>query len=279
MTNSELLLPVISGCIGALIGTYFGSYLLYRFKEKKIEKVRAIAKKALTLINGYAKEGKTYDVAANDFNNKLTIADKRAVLVALHKIGIPVEASTKQVNISKVNFQAQVIDKDVILGMIGQVDSGLCDHLFFNDIESYFSNNLRLNSVREVGKKYVQNVLAKSKFETNDQGGRVNLPDSWDNNFTQGEINIILVLANQLMSNKYFQSNGSPDTKSIELLISEIEIGLWDNYLFWEYEAYANVKAQKEMSQMLISQINIPQLLNPNVQNAGSRNQNKRPRR
>ena len=274
MNNLEWILPAITGLVGALIGTYGGSYFLYKFKEKKIEKVRAIAKKALTLINGYAKESQTYDVAANDFNNKLSIADKRAVLVALHKIGIPIEASTKQVNISKVNFQAQIIDKDVILGMIRQVDSGLCDHLFFNDIESYFSNNLRLNSVREVGKKYVHHVLAESKLETNPEGGKVNLPDNWSNNFTQDEINVILVLANQLMSNKYFDSNGSPNAKSIDQLISEIETGLWDNYLFWEYEAYTNIIEQRKMSQMVMSQMNLSDTIGQPSSNSGNKGQN-----
>ncbi|MFI3248800.1 MAG: hypothetical protein R3Y39_06710 [Rikenellaceae bacterium] len=262
MANIDWILPAVTGLVGALIGTYGGAYFLYKFKEQKIEKVRDIAIKALELIKGYAKEGKTYDMVTNDFNNKLTIADKRAILVALHKIGIPIEASTKQINISQVNFQAQVIDKDVVSGMISQVESGLCDHLFFNDIESYFSNNLRLNSVRAIGKKYVNVVLSQSTF--NKDTNVISYPENWTDKLTVGETNVISVLHNQLCSSKYFNGN-SIDQGAIQILIYEIEVGIWDNYLFWEYEAYSNVKTQKEMSQILIdqissqSQINFPQ--------------------
>ncbi len=254
MANIDLILPAVTGLVGALVGTYGGSYFLYKFKEKKIEKVRKIAIKALELIKGYAKEGKTYDMVANDFNNKLTIADKRAVLVALHKIGIPIEASTKQINISQVNFQAQVIDKDVVSGMISQVESGLCDHLFFNDIESYFSNNLRLNSVRAIGEKYVNEVLSQSRF--NKDTNVISYPENWTDKFTVGETNIISVLHKQLCSDKYYKG-GTPDNNAIQILISEIEIGIWDNYLFWEYEAYTNIKTQNEMSQRIIAQLDM----------------------
>lgn len=41
------LLPLISGAIGALIGTYGGSYFLHWKQEKKIKNVRSIAVKAL----------------------------------------------------------------------------------------------------------------------------------------------------------------------------------------------------------------------------------------
>ncbi len=254
MANIDWILPAVTGLVGALVGTYGGSYFLYKFKEKKIEKVRKIAIKALELIKGYAKEGKTYDMVANDFNNKLTIADKRAVLVALHKIGIPIEASTKQINISQINFQAQVIDKDVVSGMISQVESGLCDHLFFNDIESYFSNNLRLNSVRAIGKKYVNDVLAQSTFDNETKV--ISYPDNWIDKFTVGEFNVILVLRSQLRSSKYFNGN-SINQSAIQTLIYEIEVGIWDNYLFWEYEAYTNVNTQIEMSQRIIEQLDM----------------------
>ena len=50
------LLPLISGAIGALIGTYGGSYFLHWKQEKKIKNVRAMAVKALNVFRAYAKK-------------------------------------------------------------------------------------------------------------------------------------------------------------------------------------------------------------------------------
>ena len=49
-----------------------------------------IAIKALNVFSRYAKQGQTFDMAAPEFNNTLDVVEKRAVLVALCKLGIPV---------------------------------------------------------------------------------------------------------------------------------------------------------------------------------------------
>lgn len=245
--------PLFTGIAGALIGTYGGSFFLNRFQDRKMKKVRAIAVKALKIIKEYAKRGNTYSRITDEFNNKLSVSDKRAVLVALHKLGIPIETGTKKLKINSINFLEQTICSDEIAGMILQVESGLCDHLFFSDIESYFSSNLRLNSVREIGKKYVLKVLGESKYDK--ATNLINRPDQWDNNFTQGELNSILVLTFQLNSSKFFLSDGNADETAITKLVSEIEVGLWDNYLFWEYEGYSNVIAQKNLAEIIVSSI------------------------
>lgn len=50
------LLPLISGAIGALIGTYGGSYFLHWKQEKKIKNVRSMAVKALDIFKEYAQQ-------------------------------------------------------------------------------------------------------------------------------------------------------------------------------------------------------------------------------
>nr|WP_270823162.1 hypothetical protein [Bacteroides fragilis]MDA1487283.1 hypothetical protein [Bacteroides fragilis] len=52
------LLPLISGAIGALIGTYGGSYFLHWKQEKKIQNVRSMAIKALGIFKEYAQHKK-----------------------------------------------------------------------------------------------------------------------------------------------------------------------------------------------------------------------------
>ena len=50
------LLPLLSGTVGALIGTYCGSHFLHWKKEKKIKRVRAMAVKALNIFKEYAQK-------------------------------------------------------------------------------------------------------------------------------------------------------------------------------------------------------------------------------
>lgn len=82
---------IIIALASALIGTYFGAYFLAKREENKVKKVRAIAIRALDIIKEYAKHNGSYDKACQELNTKLNIAEKRAVIVALHKIGLPIQ--------------------------------------------------------------------------------------------------------------------------------------------------------------------------------------------
>ena len=127
------LLPLISGAIGALIGTYGGSYFLHWKQEKKIKNVRAMAVKALNVFRAYAK--KSYIDTANEFNNKLNISEKRAVVVALHKIGVPFEISTKDdFDIKNLRLKDIIIDRDEIDAMIQQIEKGLRKTALFHNV-------------------------------------------------------------------------------------------------------------------------------------------------
>lgn len=228
------LLPLISGAIGALIGTYGGSYFLHWKQEKKIKNVRSMAVKALDIFKEYAQHKKSYADSANEFNTKLNVSEKRAVVVALHKIGVPFEISTKDdFDIKNLRLKDIIIDRDEIDAMIQQIEKGNCDNLFFIDIESYFTSNLRLNAVRNVGKKYVEEVQSKSRVEKDAPNTIVSQPD-WHKVFSPGELQIIFVLRIQLANTAYFLPDGNADPVKMKTLIREIEIGLWDNYLFWE---------------------------------------------
>ena len=249
------LLPLISGAIGALIGTYGGSYFLHWKQEKKIKNVRSMAVKALDIFKEYAQQKKTFVDTANEFNTKLSISEKRAVVVALHKLGIPFETPTKDAfDIKNIRFKDIVIDKDEINTMIVQINMGNCDNHFFTDIESYFTSNLRLNAVRNVGKKYVEEVHAKSYIEKEKPDTIIN-PIDWHKQFTPGEFQTILVLRTQLANTDYFSQNGQADSKKIKDLIREIEIGLWDNYLFYDYESFTNIRAQHNLANVVQNMI------------------------
>ena len=260
------LLPLISGAIGALIGTYGGAYFLHWKQEKKIKNVRSMAVKALDIFKEYAQHKKSYADSANEFNTKLNVSEKRAVVVALHKIGVPFEISTKDdFDIKNLRLKDIIIDRDEIDAMIQQIEKGNCDNLFFIDIESYFISNLRLNAVRNVGKKYVEEVQSKSRVEKDAPNTIVSQPD-WHKVFSPGELQIIFVLRIQLANTAYFLPDGNADPVKMKTLIREIEIGLWDNYLFWEYESYQNIRAQHNLANIIQNAVMGQQMMNIGTQ-------------
>ena len=244
----EWLITLGVGAIGALIGTYCGAYFLHRRTEEKTKKIRDIAIRGLNIIKFYARQ--SYKDAISQFNTELNISEKRAVVVALHKLGVPIEVSTKDVfDIKKIKFYDKLIEAAEIEDMIGQISRGHCDNLFFMDVESYFTANLRVKAVREVGKKYVNEVLKYSTINIQEQ--KIIYPFEWDKKFTPGEIQTILVLIARVNNSDYFKGNGEPDYDKIETLIKEIEIGLWDNYLFWDYDSYQNMRSQNSLANIV----------------------------
>lgn len=266
-SNITWLVPLITGTIGALIGTYGGACFLHRKQEKKIRHVRLMAVKALNIFKTYAQQKRSYSDAVNEFNTKLSVSEKRAVLVALHKLGLPVETPTRNtLDIKNIRLKEVMIDKDEIEAMIEQINRGNCDTLFFADIESYFTSNLRLNAVRNIGKKYVEEVHAKSRVDKENPRRIIN-PDNWNQLFTPGELQTIFVLRTQLANTSYFTNDGNADMKKINTLVSEIEIGLWDNYLFFDYESFSNIVAQHNLANVVQNMIimNQQQVTNQNI--------------
>ena len=53
---TAIITAIITAMIGALIGTYGGAYFISRRQESKMEKVRAIAIKALLILKKYSKQ-------------------------------------------------------------------------------------------------------------------------------------------------------------------------------------------------------------------------------
>ena len=65
------VVTLISGAIGAIIGTYGGALFAAKRQEKHIKELRQVAIKALKIFQKYARNKQTYDVAASEFNNAL----------------------------------------------------------------------------------------------------------------------------------------------------------------------------------------------------------------
>ena len=259
---ANFIIALLTALIGGLIGTYFGARFLNMREESKMQRVRDIAIKALNVIKKYAKQ--SYRNAENDFNTSLSITEKRMVIVALHKLGVPIGVPSNEVfNIRKVFFVNTTIEEDEIDGIILQINKGFCDNLFYIDPDTYFAANYTQFAMRNAGKKYVSEVLAKSRV--NVATNQLIEPIDLGTIFSLGEFKAIQVLRDQVRDQMYFDKNGLPIKEKIESLLKDIDLGLWDMYLMWNFEAYQNVKAQNQMGQFIS---NLPRIGTPPMSNS-----------
>lgn len=259
----EYIIALLIAIIGGLIGTYCGARFLNKREEKKMEKVRAIGIKALNVLKKYSKQ--SYRNAENDFNTSLSLVEKRTVLVALHKLGIPVGApSDEPFNIKKVYFMDIPIDEDVINDIILQIKKGYCDHLFYIDPDTHFAANNTLYAFRNAAKKYVNEVLAQSTLDI--KQNFMLSPQNWEALFSLGELKPILIFKDQVNVPLNFDNKGNPKSENIKSILREIDLGLWDSYLMWNYEAYQNVKIQSQMGNILSAWSTNQQLINKTEQ-------------
>ncbi|WP_337666578.1 hypothetical protein [Prevotellamassilia timonensis] len=257
-------IDIIIALASALIGTYFGTYFLAKREEKKVKKVRAIAIRTLNIIKEYAKHNGTYDKACQELNTKLNIAEKRAVIVALHKIGLPIQTPVNApFDIKNIQLSNGVIDKDLLEDAKTQIEHGYCDHLLYVDPDKYFSENLRIDTLRNLARKFVDTTLAYSTYKKDEE--MIYFPESWLTSYSWGEKKAIWVFKCQVTSNMYFHNDGTPDKSKLEELKTEVSTGLWDNYLFWAQEAYDNLMQGSNLTNRFL-QIAVPQQ-NTNQQN------------
>ena len=254
---------LISAIIGGTIGTYLGASFITRKQQERYKNIRKIAIRALKIFKKYQR--KTYQDALNEFNASLNLTEKRAILVVLHKIGIPITAEELgKFNINEVLFSKNIIENNDIDNMVFQIESGNCDHLFFEDPDEYFNKNAIRKYRRYVATKYIKNVFAKSRLKKEEN--IISFPENWWEQFSQGESDIISVLREKLLDSHFFEKNtGIPKAEKIKEILKEIDIGLWDTYLEWTYEAFSNVQTQKNFALMAMNAIAMQQQNNVSI--------------
>lgn len=266
MNNNLVYITVtlLSGVVGAFIGTYFGAVFSARRQEKRLREIRKMALKAIGIFKSYAHGGKTFAETADQFNNSMSISEKRTVIVALHKLGIPVQIlSNETFNILKVTFARQIIDKDELDAIASQIESGYCDTLFHSDPEKYFDDNIRQKSLRSVAKRWVQEVLVNSTISEDRQ--IVTYPKNWFNAFTLGERYALCVMKERISTEEFFYSNAQIDNKKIADLLRDIDCGLWDNCLYWDYTNYQNVVSATNLNTTVEGMIRNTQSIQQNA--------------
>lgn len=180
----------------------------------------------------------------------MAVSSKGLVLVALCKLGIPVVRSVDDsFHIENVRFEHEEIDKETIELMIGQVNKGNCDDLFFSDVETYFSSNTRLMAVRAVAKKYVDIDFAYCYYDK--QKDQIMHTKIATDLFTPGKLNILAVFKLRSSWDTFFDLNGKVIPEKLNNLKKEIDLGIWDTYLFWDSESYLNIQTQNRMANVI----------------------------
>ena len=78
-----ILVTLISGAVGAWIGTYYGAQFSAKKQEQRNKEMRNMAIKGLNILRKYSGKGNTYDMAEAEFNNSLSGAEKRVFIVGI----------------------------------------------------------------------------------------------------------------------------------------------------------------------------------------------------
>lgn len=246
---------IVIALLSALIGTYFGTFFLSKREESKVKKVRKIAIRALTIVANYSKHNGTYDKACQELNAKLNIAEKRAVIVALHKLGLPIRIpANAPFNIKEIHLSNDVIDSDLLDDIRVQIEHGQCDHLFYEDPDKYFSDNMRIYTLRELAKRFIEDTLGHSTYKPEEE--KIWYPDNWLTSYSWGEKKALFVFRSQVTLSVYFHNDGTPDQDKLSQLQTEVDTGLWDNYLLWVAEAYDNLSSGTNLSNKFLQMAN-----------------------
>ena len=205
-TIAFILIPILTAVLGGWIGDYFGNKYRENKESREKERVRNIAIKALNILKSYSQ--RSFREAEGEFNRVLSIAEKRTVIVSLHKLGIPFGIpSNETFKIREIHFVDTIVNGEDIDGIILQISKGYCDNLFYLDPDSYFSSNFTLFAIRNAGKKYVSEVLAKSKVDTNTK--KLTEPLDLGTVFALGEFKAIQVLREQVRDQMYLIRTGN----------------------------------------------------------------------
>lgn len=149
-------------------------------------------------------------------------------------MGIPILATPdSKFDIQNIVFEKREIDKDEIEAIISQIQLGHCDQLFYIEPDNYFSENIRLKTLRYIAKRWVREVFGKSKLDRSQNPIVIVYPTNWWLGYTLGERLGIAVLRERISLDEYFDEQGLPKEDSIERLITDIDRGLWDSSFFW----------------------------------------------
>ena len=245
-----MVVPIIS----AIIGTYWGARRLNKYNEDQKNTIRNLAKRAIEIFKKYAKKDKTYKMAEEEFNTDFLISEKSAILVALHKLGIPISIPVSgEFTIKNIQFLDININLKELLEIEKQISNGYIDNLFFIDVETYFNKDLKIRTLRSLAKKYVNTIMRYSSIS--DDGKFVDFSGKdWCEHFSPFEVNALLVFRMKTLDEKYYDNKHNIIQEKIDTLLKDIDNGLCDMYLETDINVYNNIIVQRNLAELNMAQ-------------------------
>ncbi|EOY5690393.1 hypothetical protein ACP7OL_002551 [Salmonella enterica subsp. enterica] len=152
----NLFYNLMTSIVGTIIGAAIGAWAITKLQDSKNKYPRQLLKEIISEFRGY----ENYQNAKDQFN-KRSLVEKKAVLVALKNLGIPIKINVidDRFDIDNVFFSDVLICSSDLDKMERYIELGLCDKLFFNEIDSGFhQSSPKIIRARELSVKVLETM-------------------------------------------------------------------------------------------------------------------------
>lgn len=235
--------------LGTAIGAFAGAWAITKLQDSKNKEPRKILLRAINGFEGY----KTYFDAAKEFN-KLSLVEKKAILVALKNLSIPIKLKliNDRFDLEEVLFEKDEIKSDDLSRMRKYIKDGLCDKLFFNEIDSSF-HQAPPKTVR--AREYAIKILdAMRHHDLTITAGK--LAKVAGLSFNQFEVVYVFWKTLNVATNESSeQGKYECDETKINEAIKDVNDGIFDHLYYWDHRAFENMNSQRLMADNLNSNV------------------------
>lgn len=247
MDNLAIFTIIVTGIItiiATFIGAWTGAQVIIRKQELKNSYPRKLISDILVILSSY----KNYSDAQSEFN-KYSIVEKKAVVVALKNLGVPIRIGIidDAYDIENITFDNKVVSKEFVAKMIDFVNKGLCDDLFFKEISSGFYNATpKIIFAREIAIKYLKTLLIFG--DALSTASLKSIIKSADIDFNQYQV--IQVFCNTVDISDGVNNRTHSLEEKIESAITNVKNGVFDHLFYWDFRAFDNMNSQRNVADM-----------------------------
>ncbi len=233
-----LLITGVVSIVMAFIGTWCGAWVIIKRQESASVYPRKLILEVLNTLDEYP----NYHAAESHFNNRSTI-EKKAVIVALKNLGVPLRINVIDdcYDVSHVIFDDKQIDKAAITKMKDFVTKGLCDDLFFKEIGADFYNaSPKIIFARNLAVSFLDALGLQSNAATISdvlRAAKINL----------NQYQVIEVFWNTVI----FTNDNKICTDKINEAKINVKNGIFDHLFYWDIRAFANMNSNRSLADNL----------------------------
>ncbi|EHX6289914.1 hypothetical protein K1940_001803 [Salmonella enterica subsp. enterica serovar Larochelle] len=237
------IVGIATSLIGTAMGAAIGALTITKLQDSKNKYPRQLLRTIISEFRGY----ESYQEAVNQFN-KRSIVEKKAVLVALKNLGVPVKINIidDRFDIDNVAFSDIPISIPDLEKMESYINLGLCDKLFFNEIDSGFhQSSPKIIRARELAIKILETMKRQEPSIT-----AGNLMKAVGISLNQFEV--VYVFWQSLdVTDDIASASGvlKYDESKINIAIQDVKNGIVDHLFYWDHRAFNNINEQRFMAQ------------------------------